>query len=325
MNQRIVTLHNAAGHALYCMLHMPDAQRFPKPAMAVLLLSPGVKMRVAPHRLYRKLAATFLERGMAVLRVDFHGLGDSEGELPETQLDQLYRQVQLGRHKGDVTAAVDWVERELGIRRVVVGGLCGGALTGLIAAEADRRVAGLYTIGIPVSLDGTGQHSSATMTRGQLESLRKRYVAKLLDPQSWVRLLSFKSDLRLIWRSLTHSIAARRRQAAERKAEGLVPAPATAPAANLNPLFPRAFFSLLRAQTPILLLFSGADRLKWEFDEKFAEPWAKGLAPYAHLMRLDMVEKANHVLSDPAWVTDACRLTASWLDERFGMLSEPGK
>lgn len=317
MNQQIVTLRNSAGHALYCMFHAPDKVRFPAPSLAVLLLSPGVKMRVAPHRLYRKLMKTFLDRGIAVLRVDFHGLGDSEGELQEVQLDQLYRQVQLGRHIGDVAAAINWVERELGIRRVLVGGLCGGALTGLLAAEFDRRVVGLYTIGIPVCLDGSGQHSAETMTRGQLGSLRKRYIAKLLKPDAWLRLLSFRSDFRLIWRSLTVASAARRQRKAVKKSEGLTPTPATAPASNLNPLFPRAFFALLRAQTPILLLFSGADRLKWEFDEKFAEPWAAGLAPYAAITQVSMVEKANHVLSDPAWVADAAHQTAAWLDRHF--------
>src|SRR5690606_12791171 len=116
MKQTVVTLRNAEGHALHCIWEAPANLRRD---LACVLLSPGVKMRVAPHRLYRKVARVFAERGIGVLRVDFHGLGDSEGDLPEAQLDQLYRKVQQGRHVCDARAAIDWLEQDQGISRVV--------------------------------------------------------------------------------------------------------------------------------------------------------------------------------------------------------------
>src|SRR5262245_8274609 len=107
MSERIASFRNGAGQMLHCILAVPD-RVVARSDVVCLLLSPGVKMRVAPHRLYRKLTNDFLDRGISVLRVDFHGLGDSEGDLPEERLDQLYRQVQLGRHVDDTRAAIDY-------------------------------------------------------------------------------------------------------------------------------------------------------------------------------------------------------------------------
>ena len=42
---------------------------------AILLLSPGEKNRVAPHRLYVKMAQQFSSLGFLVLRFDPEGLG----------------------------------------------------------------------------------------------------------------------------------------------------------------------------------------------------------------------------------------------------------
>jgi alpha-beta hydrolase superfamily lysophospholipase len=281
-----------------------------------LLLSPGVKTRVAPHRLYRKLADVFLARGIAVLRVDFYGLGDSEGELAETQIDQFYRAVQLGRYVDDTRNAIDFCERELGARRFIVGGLCGGAITGLLTAEQDARVAAVYAIGMPVVLDGVAQHEAANMTRGQLRSVRARYLRKVLQPSAWLRLLSFRSDLRLLLASVLGGGKRRWRNGERRRTEG-VAAPTTPPAQNLNKAFVRALFRMLEYRRPVLLLFGGADRLYWEYQEKVAEPWASSLRGAPSQATLVLVPNANHILGDPAWVARGRELTAEWLDAHF--------
>ena len=312
MTERIVTLRNAAGHALHCILHEP-APGVPRATLGCLLLSPGVKMRVAPHRLYRKLLGEFLDRGIAVPRVDFHGLGDSEGDLAEAQLDQLYRQVQLGRHVDDVRTALRFLEREFRLERFVVGGLCGGALTGLLTSEYERGIVGLYAIGIPVVLDGGGAHVSANMTKGELSTWRGAALAKMLKPKAWLRVLTLRSDIRTILRSFFPRLGR-----GGRKVElARVPPPASPVAENLNPHFPRALFGLLQKRAPALLLFSGADRLQFEYQEKFATPWSGPLHEFDSLLQVTVIPKANHVLGDAAWVAEARTITAAWLDRCF--------
>ena len=82
-----VTFVNRRGERLVGILHPPASGASDR---AVLLLSPGVKTRVAPHRLYNRLADAIVQQGCWVFRFDFYGLGDSEGEINEPYLADLY-------------------------------------------------------------------------------------------------------------------------------------------------------------------------------------------------------------------------------------------
>jgi hypothetical protein len=77
-------------------------------------------------------------------------------------------------------------------------------------------------------------------------------------------------------------------------------------------------FSLLQAGSPALLLFSGADRLQWEFEEKFRQPWENALQKFSQQLEVQVIAAANHILSDPAWIATARRMTGDWLQARFG-------
>jgi hypothetical protein len=316
VTSRIVTLRNSQGHALHCMLEEPfggaRGARY-----AAVLLCPGVKTRLGPHRLYRKLAQSFLARGIPVLRVDFHGLGDSEGSLPEYRLDELYDQVQYGRHVDDLRAALDWLDSQCGIRRCIVGGLCGGAITGLLAAQNDPRISGLYAIGLPVALEAKTEARVEHMTRNELLAERVSYLRKFFRPSSWKRLLMMQSNYRLIWRMLKSALLGFAAARTGNTQFGDAPAPATPVAADLNPKFPSAFFRLVDSGRPALLMFGERDRLRFQYQEKFGTPWSQALEPYKGVISIVVVPNANHILGDPASVADAARLTGSWLDAHF--------
>lgn len=300
-----VRFRNAEGYQLVGMLHLPDRPVPGRPC--ILLLSPGVKMRVAPHRMYNKMADLFAREGFAVLRFDFTGLGDAEGEIEHSQLSHVYNNIQLGRFVADTRAALDWLQSEHGFTRCIAGGLCGGAITGLLTAEHDPRIVGLLALGIPVVLDVGDAQWSAHLTRGQLDQLRQGYLRKLLDPASWLRLLSFKSDFRAIWKSL------------RRLFEGDAPAPAMAaaaggqPADNTNPRFAPAFFAMLESGRPMLHIFSGTDRLAAEFKEKFQERYSERLARYRDRVDIHVIDKANHILAHPDWFNEMLALSRDWL------------
>lgn len=302
-----VRFKNAEGRQLVGILHLPETPVPERPC--ILLLSPGVKMRVAPHRMYNKMADLFVREGFAVLRFDFAGLGDAEGEIEHAQLSHVYNNIQLGGFVGDTRVALDWLESEYGFTRCIAGGLCGGAITGLLAAEHDRRIVGLLALGIPVVLDVGDAQRAAHMTRNQLDQLRQGYLRKLFDPSSWLRLLSFKSDYRVIWKALKRLF--------ERKS----PAPAHAvissqdakPADNANPKFAPAFFAMLESGRPMLHIFSGSDRLAAEFTEKFQERYPERLAKHQNLVDIHLIDKANHILAHPVWFDEMLMLSRDWL------------
>jgi uncharacterized protein len=103
------------------MYHHPAEGRSARKT-AIILLSPGVKMRVAPHRLYNQMAEQFSANGFPVLRFDFWGLGDSEGKCPEELLADLYGEIQVGRYIQDCQCAMRWISGEKGIDRFVLEG-----------------------------------------------------------------------------------------------------------------------------------------------------------------------------------------------------------
>ncbi len=190
--RRPVTFTNAAGETLFGIFHEPGGDAA---GIGVVLLSPGVKTRVAPHRLYNKLTERLLRRGFSVLRFDFSGLGDSEGVVRETLMADLYRSIQLGRYVDDTLAAIEWMRSHGGSPRVILGGLCGGALTGLLTAPQCAHVEGLFSLGMPVILDGSGVDKVATMSEGQRQGVRQKYLGKLLDRRAWWRVLTLRIRL----------------------------------------------------------------------------------------------------------------------------------
>jgi len=302
-----VEFANDRGQLLRGILHEPD------PSVArgvcVLLLSPGIKGRVGPHRLYFKLAAHFVPLGYHVLRFDYNGLGDSEGEIDERVLADMYNSIHGGRYVGDTVAAMDWVQAHHGVKRFVGSGLCGGSISALITAESDPRIEYLLGIGLPTVLEGGPENWARVLTQQQIVTMRGSYLRKVLDPKSWLRLLAGKSNYKVIWR-VVRDWPARRTKAAG------VP-PAKAAVDSTNPRFASAFLAMLDTNRRMLLVFSGADRLHAQFQENFEAHHADRLAPLKHLYEVHVVPNANHVLSDPAWVTELLQVAGRWLDARY--------
>ena len=310
-----VTFQNKEGLRLFGILHQPAKPR--EGAETILILSPGVKMRVAPHRLYVKLAERFVAMGHPVLRFDFHGLGDAEGAAPETLLADFYCATQFGRYVDDTVAAMDWMQRTYGTRRFIAAGLCGGALTGLLTAANDARIVALCAISIPVILDGSNRDAARYMTSSQLTDIRTGYWRKLRGAEwrSWVRLLTFRSDFRMIARTLFAPVQARIRRAQPAKAEPENAQTGVQPD-NTNPLFAPAFRSMVSTSRQVLLVFAESDRLFWEFEEKFLRRHGPALERYAASYRVHVTPQANHIFSSSAWQDDLFEQCCRWLGER---------
>lgn len=303
-----VEFTNAQNHRLRGILHEPEPQR--ARAVCILLLSPGIKGRVGPHRLYLKLAAHLVPMGFHVLRFDYHGLGDSEGELPERILADMYNSIQAGRYVGDTIAAMDWMQKTHGITRFVGSGLCGGSISALVTAEGDPRIECLLGIGLPTVLEGGPENWARILTQQQITSLRESYVRKVLNPKSWARLLSGKSDYRVIVKILRNWLSSRAQPASSTP-------PVKARADNTNPRFASAFLAMLNSHRSMLLIFSGADRLHGQFQENFEAHHTERLAAGQRLYEVHAIPDANHVLSDPGWVAELLRIAQHWLDRRY--------
>jgi len=298
--QRIepVIFPNRSGLQLFGMLHHPVVNR--APGTAVLLLSPGIKGRIAPHRLYIKLARKLCDEGFKVLRFDYYGLGDAEGDLEEKMVAEVYAAVAMGRYADDTLAAMDWMQREHQIERFVLSGLCGGAITGLFAGAKDSRVHALVGFGIPVIQYGDEGLRYKHLSSGEQHQFRRGYARKLLDWKSWLRLLTFRSDfsiiakvflspLRNVWKKSVKSAS---------PSNSEPPLAATLPTDNTNPFFPPAFFEYMQGTKKMYLLFGSMDRLYWDFTEKFYQPQKSRIDLFRSRFQIDVIDGARHIFEE---------------------------
>ena len=310
-----VVFKNRDGLKLFGMYHQPDESR--KKDIGIILLSPGVKTRVAPHRLYNKIASQLVAMGYPVFRFDFYGLGDSEGEIEEEFVADLYGSVAVGRYVNDTSDAINWMEKEYNVSRVILGGLCGGAITGLLAGQDDERVVGLFGFGIPVSLYGTDIDKSKYISQGQLKSLRSGYLKKIADPQSWVRLLTMKSDLKVIVKVILQPFRKKKIISAVDVQDREGKNESSTVDTDFNPLFAPAFFKMATKPKNIMIIYSGADRLAWEFEEKFQDPYQQKMKNYSEGYRIYTIENANHILSDKKWHEEMMTELFKWLNVNY--------
>lgn len=307
IDRQPVTFANCQGYRLHGILENPPAGT--ENGITIVMLSPGVKMRVAPHRLYNKMALPFLDMGFRILRFDFFGLGDSEGEVEEVLLADLYSGVQVGRYVDDTLCALNWLEKNTGATRFILAGLCGGAITGLLAGKSDPRVIGLLGLGIPVILDSSIADKNKYITAGQLDKLGKSYIRRLFSPKSWFRLLSLQSDYRVIGKVLMQRLRGN-----SRTGSGTDSSDQTSQDDNTNPLFAPALFEMLANGKRILFVFSGSDRLQWEYEEKFASHHRTRLEKVSgHDLEIHTIAEANHILSLSQWQHEMLSLCGHWL------------
>jgi len=98
------------GLRLFAVLHTPasSAARPPGHGQAGLVVcAPFGDEQIASYRTLRHLAGSLATRGIAVLRFDYRGYGDSEGEfsqaLPETQIRDIERAIEVLRTRTGVS------------------------------------------------------------------------------------------------------------------------------------------------------------------------------------------------------------------------------
>lgn len=162
MRTERVTFANSNGHELSGRLDLPLGTTRAV-ALFAHCFSCGKDLK-APQRLTSRLT----ERGFAVLRFDFTGLGGSEGEFSETNFSS---------NVTDLLAAADWLRQSYTAPSLLVGHSLGGAAVIAAAARIPETVA-VATVGAPAdpahvthlfdcALDEIEARGAAEVTIGQ--------------------------------------------------------------------------------------------------------------------------------------------------------------
>lgn len=91
----------------------------------------------------RRICRTLAEKGIAILRFDFTGLGESEGEFTETDFSS---------NIGDLVAAAKFLREEYRAPQLLIGHSLGGTAV-LVAAQKIPEIEAVATIAAPAGTD----------------------------------------------------------------------------------------------------------------------------------------------------------------------------
>ena len=169
-------LFECAGDTLLGILAKPET-----PAeTGVIVIVGGPQYRVGSHRQFVLLSRALAAAGYAVLRFDYRGMGDSEGQPRDFQAVSA-----------DIAAAIDALqERTPSVKQVALWGLCDGASAALLYCHEthDPRVSGLCLLNPWV-------RSEASLARTQVKHY---YLERLTQKAFWIKLLSGRVALKAL-------------------------------------------------------------------------------------------------------------------------------
>lgn len=137
-----VSFDAASPPGRYFGIHCAPA-RLDSELPAVLFCNTGASHHIGDGRMFVLFARRLAQQGIASLRMDLAGLGDSTPVIGKVTLDTIYSDASCT----DVVAGAQWLAA-MGYRRVVVFGVCGGAFNGLHAARMHPAIVGCVSVNL---------------------------------------------------------------------------------------------------------------------------------------------------------------------------------
>jgi exosortase A-associated hydrolase 1 len=257
----------------------------------VLIVVGGPQYRVGSHRQFVLLARNLAAHGVPVMRFDYRGMGDSEGDARnfEDIKDDLY------------CAINQFFEEVESLKELVIWGLCDAASAALFYAYQDQRVTGLVLLNPWVRTD-----QSIAKAR-----LKHYYVARLLDPafrrKIWQGQFSFINAAQSFLKNVSKVLTGKKENVA------FLNGSATNKTSGLALLPERMFEGLKRFEGRVLFITSGDDLTAQEFLDlvKASHKWQKLLGSPG--MKHFDIPEADHTFSKHKWGDRVASWTREWI------------
>lgn len=276
-------LFACAGERLLGIITRPDHPV----GRGVLITVGGPQYRAGSHRQFTLLARQLAAQGIASLRFDYRGMGDSEGEMRNFEAIDA-----------DIRAAIDaFLGRVAEVRTVALWGLCDAASAALYYGHTDPRVDSLVLLNPWV-------HSATGAARARLKHY---YLSRLLSKSFWTKLVSGRLDVGASVGGLAQSA----RQASQAAGSEVVRAdPRHGSAGYID----RMLDGFRRFSGVVDIILSGQDLTAQEFvDLSSGDPrWA--VLCRQPRVAIKTLKEANHTFSSRAWRDQVAAWTAAGLD-----------
>jgi len=273
---------------LYGILSIPEQSS----RRGVLIVVGGPQYRVGSHRQFALLAQFLSAHGIPVMRFDYRGMGDSEGE------GRTFEDIDE-----DIRRAIDAFQMHVpGTREVVIWGLCDAASAALFYAHRDPRVTGLVLLNPWIRTE-----------QGAAKAYLKHYYTRqLLSRQFWSKALRFRLDFSGAAKSFFRMAATTLRP--------VRPAPVLSSGTNpwgsggIHESLPERMLAGLREfEGPVLFILSGKDLTAKEFLDCTAASveWRTLLG--SSRVQFRRHPDANHTFSSRAWRDQVALWTKDWM------------
>lgn len=246
----------------------------------VLIIVGGPQYRVGSHRQFLLLARYLANNNVPVMRFDYRGMGDAEGEICTFE-----------NVNNDVRAALGvFFKKSPSLQSVVLWGLCDAASAALFYGHTDSRVKGMILLNPWVRTEA-----------GQAKAyLRHYYFQRLFDKGFWRKVISGKFDIEKSLTSLLEFFNKSSGGKAEKSNLSELD-DVSKPSCSSIPLPERMYESLERFQGSVSIIISGNDLTAAEFEDmvKASKSWQKLLQTKE--VEFQYLPEANHTFSREAW------------------------
>lgn len=255
--------------------------------VGVLIVVGGPQTRVGSHRQFVLLARHLAKNDLPVMRFDYSGMGDSEGDAAD-----------FLNVSDDIRGAISVCKRELGVEKVVIWGLCDAVSAALIYAKLypSDELAGMVLLNPWVRSE-----------QGEAKAIVKHYyLNRLKDKAFWRKVVRLEFDFLGSAKSLLSNV---KKMSAVSHSSNQHPVSIDI---NEDNYIEHMLDGLNRLACPILLVISGDDLTASEFLElvKSDAGWRDA---YQNKIsdRADIVD-ANHTFSSKEWRNEVEYLTLNW-------------
>lgn len=287
------------GNSLVGIVHSASEVEHLRPRLGVVLLNSGILHRVGSGRLYVQLARRLAALGVVVLRFDQSGIGDSEARLDGMPWSESSVQ--------ETRQAIDLLARTQDVSAFVLGGICSGAVVALNGAVADRRVVGAMMVNAQEQIRVENWNIRTYVVNKQ--KWRRYFQKSITDAESWLRLISGRSNYRGIIRTVL----------ARLEGQASMPDP-DAPELIRGA---RKYTTLIERGVDLLLLYSDRDPGLGEIDVIFG-PHAQRLRQH-EIVDFHIVTEVDHLFTSIEKQQEFLHITTSWISRVADKLACTGR
>ncbi len=322
-----LTFRNHEGKLIVGMYYTPEFDSAHSTAVVIPVNS--VKYRVGSFRYHYILANLLAKHGYPVFCFDPSNVGDSEGAFDHERIETTLIEIEKGAHVDESIQAMDVLQERFGIRRFLLFGLCGGAITSAMAAANDERVVGAVLLGIPIlhghdpdkknQVDHNKEKGGVSSDRKAKNILRRKAVA-LLDVEAWKKLLrggyNDGTELREVYHSVLRLAAKGLEWKTKTTRVGSLVRLCAEPLSNhdqYNLKLQESLMKIWDRETKLLFVFGSLDPVTGMFEDEFLQPANKKAPMIKNLYEYFVIENGNHIFSATDSQEQLTDIVVNWI------------